>query len=130
MNACCSFTRRRSSSASSAAQASASSGTSISGFGHSSFSSPLTVLFAALRSRPLSWLPHSSRPWSDVEPGGATQLAPALGEEVADEPEVVGEVRGIELGDVPAREVGVDPVVERGVVAHLLRHRPEEVAAA
>jgi hypothetical protein len=65
-----------------------------------------------------------------VEAGRAPQLAPALGEEVTDEAEVSGEVRRVELGHVPPGQVGVDPVVERCVVAHLLRHGPEQVAAA
>ena len=61
------------------------------------------------------------------QPGLRPQLAPALGEEVADEAEVLGEELGVQLRDVPAREVGVDAVHERGVVAHLRRQRAEQV---
>jgi hypothetical protein len=58
------------------------------------------------------------------------QARPALGEEVAHEPEVVGEVGRVELGDIPAGQVGVDAVHERRVVAHLGRQRREQVADA
>ncbi len=57
-------------------------------------------------------------------------LRPALGEEVAHESEVPREVDRVELGDIPARDEGVDPVHERRVVAHLLRQWPEQVALA
>ncbi|KMR62733.1 hypothetical protein EY01_15795, partial [Staphylococcus aureus] len=40
------------------------------------------------------------------------------------------EVGRVELRDVPARQVGVNAIVEGGVVAHLLRHRAEEVTVA
>ena len=43
---------------------------------------------------------------------------------------MVGEVRRIELGDIPAGQIGMNPIVERRVVAHLLRHRPEEMPMA
>ena len=59
------------------------------------------------------------------------QPAPALRQEVADQSEVIGEVRArIELGKVPARHVGVNAVHERGVVAQVGGQRAEQVAGA
>ena len=55
------------------------------------------------------------------------QPAPALRDEVAHQPEVLGEVGGVELGHVPARDVRVQPVHERGVVPHLRGQGREQV---
>ena len=67
-------------------------------------------------------------PLEDGLPALAPQLAPALGQEVADQAEVVGEQIAADLRHVPAGQVGVDAVHERGVVAHLGRQRAEQVA--
>ena len=58
------------------------------------------------------------------------QLGPHLCQEVADEAEVVGEVRRVEFGDVPAWDEGVDAVHERRVVAHLFGERGQQVTHA
>jgi hypothetical protein len=49
---------------------------------------------------------------------------------VADQAEVIGEDFRLELGHIPARQVAVDAIHERGVVAHLGRQRLKQVADA
>ena len=59
------------------------------------------------------------------------QAAPAFAEEVTHQTEVAAEVFvGVELGEIPARRVGVDAVLEGSVVAHLTRQGAEQVADA
>ena len=59
------------------------------------------------------------------------QAAPAFAEEVTHQTEVAAEVFvGVELGEIPARRVGVDAVLEGRVVAHLTRQGAEQVADA
>ena len=54
-------------------------------------------------------------------------MVPALGEEIADESEVVGQLGLANLRDVPARDIGVDTVHESGVPAHFWREWSEQV---
>lgn len=56
-------------------------------------------------------------------------MVPAGGQEVADEAEVVGQLIAVDLGHIPARDIGV-AVHEGGVVAHLRRHGSEQMADA
>jgi hypothetical protein len=65
-----------------------------------------------------------------VRPALVAKLGHALGQEVAHEPEVVGEQILAHLRHVPARQEAVDAIHERGVVAHLRRERPQQVADA
>ncbi len=59
------------------------------------------------------------------------QAAPAFAQEIAGQAEVAGEVLvGIELGEIPARGIDVDAVLEGRVVAHLARQGSERVADA
>ena len=63
------------------------------------------------------------------DPARPPQARPAFAEEVAHQPEAVGQViGGVQLREVPARRVGVDAVVERRVVAHLPGQRAQEMA--
>ena len=64
MRFCCSFTRRRTSNASRTAHSRSSSPIGASASGCSSLSSPLTVLFTPLMSRPESAPPQKTRPCS------------------------------------------------------------------
>ncbi len=63
-----------------------------------------------------------------AQPVLGTQLGPALGEEIAHKPKMIRKQRLVELGHVPAGQVGVDAVHEGGVVAHLRRQRAEQMA--
>ena len=59
------------------------------------------------------------------------EAAPALAEEIAHQAEVAGEMFiGIELGEIPAGSIGVDPVMKGRVVAPVAGQRAEEVADA
>ncbi|EXI72922.1 MAG: hypothetical protein AW07_03058 [Candidatus Accumulibacter sp. SK-11] len=59
-----------------------------------------------------------------------TQLREAFGKKIADQPEVLSENGRLELRNVPARQVAMDAVHERRVVAHLRRQRLKQVAHA
>ncbi len=63
-------------------------------------------------------------------PALTPQPRPTFAEEVADQAEVIGLDRFADLGHVPAGQVGMDAVHEGRVVAHLRRHRAEQMADA
>ncbi len=55
------------------------------------------------------------------------QSRPALAQEVAHKPVVIGEQRRLHLRHIPARNVSVNPVHKRRVIAHLRRHGAEQM---
>ena len=125
---CCSFTRRRDSSAIRTIHSRSSSETSIDASGNNSFARPLTVLLTASMSRPLSAPPKCTRPCSTATRFAVLSLDPAFAEEIADQTEVVREVlRRVQLREVPARGVAMNPIHERGVIPHLRRQWAQEM---
>ena len=128
---CCSFTRRRDSSAILTIHSRSSSETSIDASGNNSFARPLTVLLTASMSRPLSAPPKCTRPCSTPTRLAVLKPGPAFAQEVAHQTEVVREVfRRVQLREVPARGVAMNPVHERGVIPHLRRQWAQEMRDA
>src|SRR5690606_14007007 len=58
------------------------------------------------------------------------KLAPALGQEVADQAEVVGDQILVDLGHIPTRQERMDAVHKGGVVTHHRRHGAKQVPNA
>ena len=126
---CCSFTRRRDSSARRTIHSRSSSETRSSGSGKSSFTSPEQVLCTASTSRPLRAPPQNTRFWSTETRLSCRRRVQHSLRKSLTSPKWSGQVIGrAQLREVPAGRIGVDAVMERGVVPHLLRQRTQEMA--